>query len=94
MINVIGWFILVLMFAILRRTAGNYGRLAVIRKEDDESKWTQLFFQSQTELEESEATSGDGPIEEADSLERGQFFIQRCSLLWWKPSSLPEGTKS
>ena len=70
MINAIGWFILILLFAILRRTAGNYGRLAVIRKDDDESKWTQLFFQSQTELEEGE-TTGDGPSGEADSLERG-----------------------
>ena len=42
--NLIGWFLLVLAFAILRRSAGNYGRLALVRKDDDESKWTQLFF--------------------------------------------------
>jgi hypothetical protein len=42
--NLIGWFLLVLLFAVLRRTAGNFGRLALVRKDDDESKWTQLFF--------------------------------------------------
>jgi len=47
LINVIGWAILVLMFAILRRAAGNYGRLALIRKDDDESKWTQIFYSQQ-----------------------------------------------
>ena len=44
MFNLVGWALLVLLFAILRRTAGNYGRLALVRKDDDESKWTQLFF--------------------------------------------------
>jgi hypothetical protein len=57
------------LFAILRRTAGNYGRLAVIRKEDDESKWTQVFFQ--TEVGEEGDTIVDGPSAETDSLERG-----------------------
>ena len=47
LINVIGWLILVLMFAILRRAAGNYGRLALIRKDDDESRWTQIFYSQQ-----------------------------------------------
>ena len=63
-----------LLFTILRRTAGNYGRLAVIRKEDDESRWTQLFFQT----EQSE----DGePTEEGDSLERGRAFFVGRSLV-------------
>ena len=47
LINVICWVVLVLMFAILRRAAGNYGRLALIRKDDDESKWTQIFYSQQ-----------------------------------------------
>jgi hypothetical protein len=44
LINVLGWLFLVLLFGILRRAAGNYGRLAVMRREDDESRWTQVFF--------------------------------------------------
>ena len=35
---------LLLLFAILRRAAGNYGRLALIRKDDDESGWAQIFY--------------------------------------------------
>lgn len=42
--NLIGWSLLVLLFALMRKRAGNYGRLALVRKEDDEAKWTQLFF--------------------------------------------------
>lgn len=44
--NLIGWAILMLLFSVLRRAAGNYGRLALVRKEntDEEAKWTQLFF--------------------------------------------------
>jgi len=44
LINVIGWLVLVLLFAVLRRAAGNYGRLALIRRDNDESKWTQIFY--------------------------------------------------
>ncbi len=44
--NLIGYFVLMLLFAVLRRAAGNYGRWALVRKSDadSEAKWTQLFF--------------------------------------------------
>jgi len=45
--NLIGWLILMTLFAILRRAAGNYGRWALVRKDtsdSDSTKWTQLFF--------------------------------------------------
>lgn len=44
--NLIGWSILMILFAILRRAAGNYGRWALVRKdtESSETKWTQLFY--------------------------------------------------
>ena len=43
--NLIGWSILMILFAILRRAAGNYGRWALVRKnEDSDTKWTQLFY--------------------------------------------------
>ena len=43
--NLIGWVVLMALFAILRRAAGNYGRWALVRKDNDnEAKWTQLFY--------------------------------------------------
>ena len=33
LIKFVGWLVLVLLFAILRRAAGNYGRLALIRHD-------------------------------------------------------------
>lgn len=48
--NLIGWSVLMLLFSILRRAAGNYGRLALLRKGASfgadrlRSKWTQIFF--------------------------------------------------
>ena len=43
--NLIGWLVLMALFAFLRRAAGNYGRWALVRKDQDsEAKWTELFF--------------------------------------------------
>ena len=45
--NLIGWVLLMLAFTILRRAAGNYGRLALVRRKDEAietMKWTELFF--------------------------------------------------
>eukprot|EP00095_Tigriopus_kingsejongensis_P009316 snap_masked-scaffold320_size207635-processed-gene-1.8 protein:Tk09316 transcript:snap_masked-scaffold320_size207635-processed-gene-1.8-mRNA-1 annotation:"hypothetical protein L798_12217" len=52
--NLIGWAILVGLFAVLRRTAGNYGRLALVRKDDDDSRWTQIFFAPDEEFQDEE----------------------------------------
>ena len=62
MINLIGWSILILLFGVLRRAAGNYGRLAVIRKEDDESRWTQVFFSTNEEEDPVENTVEQGRV--------------------------------
>ncbi len=59
--NLIGWILLVGLFAVLRRAAGNFGRLALVRKDDDESKWTQLFFAPDDSSAAAAATDlGDG----------------------------------
>ena len=44
--NLVGWLVLMILFCLLRRAAGNYGRLALVRKDDQDeaSKWTQLFY--------------------------------------------------
>merc|ERR1719320_902200 len=67
LINVIGWAILVLMFAILRRAAGNYGRLALIRRDNDESKWTQIFYSQQDD--EGGGDGGDGQQMREENME-------------------------
>ena len=68
----IGFIVLLLLFAILRRTAGNYGRLALIRKDDDESGWAQIFY---SEAAGPGEESGGDEDEEAtfDSLGPGEL---------------------
>ena len=85
LINVIGWAVLVLLFAVLRRAAGNYGRLALIRKDDVESKWTQVFFshedsnsgdveeQEQEELPESESLASFTDWSDEDQVSHSGF---------------------
>ncbi|CAH1103129.1 unnamed protein product [Psylliodes chrysocephalus] len=41
-LNVVSWVILILLFAILRNRAWDYGRLALVHTE----KWTQLFYKN------------------------------------------------
>jgi len=68
LINFIGWLVLVLLFGVLRRVAGNYGRLAVIRKEDDESRWTQVFFSTTDDEDPLENNVEQGMESETDSV--------------------------
>jgi len=42
--NLMGWLFLLLLFTFLRRAAGNYGRLALVRKDEYDTSWTQIFF--------------------------------------------------
>ena len=49
-----------ILFAILRRAAGNYGRWALVRKEEDsEAKWTQLFYAPDDVSVEDDLTNHD-----------------------------------
>ena len=59
--------VLLLLFAIFRRTAGNYGRLALIRKDDDESGWAQIFY-SQRQTDENKDEEEDEPTFEGSNL--------------------------
>jgi len=65
LINVVAWVVLMLLFAVLRRAAGNYGRLALIRRDNDESRWTQLFYSQQ----DDEGGGEESQEEQRDSLE-------------------------
>ncbi|XP_054283648.1 calcium permeable stress-gated cation channel 1-like isoform X1 [Macrosteles quadrilineatus] len=42
LLNFLGWIMLVTLFACLRKRAWNYGRLALVQK--NEERWTQLFY--------------------------------------------------
>ncbi|CAG9136624.1 hypothetical protein JYU34_003120 [Plutella xylostella] len=41
-LNLISWTCLILLFSILRRTAWNYGRMALVQRS--KSRWTNIFF--------------------------------------------------
>ena len=62
---------LLILFAILRRTAGNYGRLALIRKDDDESGWAQIFYTQQSDdtrdTDDDDEATFDGGLETGDT---------------------------
>ncbi|CAG9759894.1 unnamed protein product [Ceutorhynchus assimilis] len=54
-LNVICWILLILLFAILRNRAWDYGRLALVHTE----KWTQLFYKNTDDAVAVEETSAD-----------------------------------
>ena len=63
--NLIGWVVLMAFFAILRRAAGNYGRWALVRKDNDnEAKWTQLFYAPDDVSVENEQKAENGEAHE------------------------------
>lgn len=41
-LNLISWICLILLFSVLRRTAWNYGRMALVQRT--KSRWTNLFY--------------------------------------------------
>ncbi|XP_032528706.2 CSC1-like protein 2 [Danaus plexippus] len=41
-LNLISWVCLILLFTVLRRTAWNYGRMALVQRS--KSRWTNLFY--------------------------------------------------
>lgn len=58
-LNVISWVLLILLFAILRNRAWDYGRLALVHTE----KWTQLFYKNTDDaVAVEESSSVDVPL--------------------------------
>lgn len=43
-VNVIAWVFLMLLFAVLRQQAWDYGRLALVNLTGERKRWTQLFY--------------------------------------------------
>lgn len=54
-LNVVAWVLLLLLFALLRNRAWDYGRLALVQNE----KWTQLFYKNTEEAVAVEETTAD-----------------------------------
>lgn len=61
-LNLIAWIFLLLLFALLRNRAWDYGRLALVQNE----KWTQLFYKNTEEAVAVEETTADTSLS-ADS---------------------------
>lgn len=57
-VNVIAWAFLILLFAVLRQQAWDYGRLALVNLTGEKKRWTQLFYaQGSDEVRLSEPNS-------------------------------------
>ena len=80
---------LMILFSVLRRAAGNYGRLALVRRKDEALntvRWTELFFapddvsagRSADQLED-----GAGGVYGAGMriTSRGQLHIGECCFV-------------
>lgn len=58
LLNVVTWILLILLFAILRNRAWDYGRLALVHTE----KWTQLFYKTTNDAVAVDESSRDVSI--------------------------------
>ncbi|XP_053610012.1 CSC1-like protein 2 [Plodia interpunctella] len=67
-LNLISWALLILLFCVLRRTAWNYGRMALVQRS--KSKWTNLFYRSG---DNEELVNRTRNAEEALSIDEGFF---------------------
>lgn len=48
LLNFLGWMILIVLFAVLRKRAWNYGRIALVQKREE--RWTHLFYGTMDEV--------------------------------------------
>ncbi|VEN56455.1 unnamed protein product [Callosobruchus maculatus] len=78
-LNVICWIVLILLFAILRNRAWDYGRLALVHTE----KWTQLFYKNTDDAVAVEELHNHNEVS----------LIADTGCLWFPPSSRSAGTR-
>lgn len=60
-LNLVSWTCLILLFSVLRRTAWNYGRMALVQRS--KSRWTNLFYRGgdgDSLVERRRSTEDDG----------------------------------
>lgn len=65
-LNILGWMIVFILFCVIRRLVWDYGRLALIQKEDQ--GWTEMFYGSRQTSEEGRA-SQEGGMNAAETVE-------------------------
>lgn len=54
------WQVMIFVFSVLRKKAWNYGRLALIQK--NEMKWTDMFYgNNENEVDDAESSIKNGP---------------------------------
>ncbi|KAF4525455.1 hypothetical protein B566_EDAN004867 [Ephemera danica] len=76
LINFVGWLLLVILFAILRKNAWNYGRIALVQKAEGNNRWTQIFYGNVDEPEN--VSTDEGSLSSIDS----SLFIEKGVYSW------------
>ncbi|PSN32304.1 CSC1-like protein 2 [Blattella germanica] len=69
LLNFLGWMILILLFAILRKRAWNYGRIALVQKTEE--KWTQLFYGTMDEVVGASEVDSVTSLDSSIHMDRG-----------------------
>ncbi|XP_067007803.2 calcium permeable stress-gated cation channel 1 isoform X2 [Anabrus simplex] len=70
LLNFLGWLLLLMLFAMLRKRAWNYGRIALVQKTEE--KWTQLFYGTVDEvMGASEAESSSLSLDSNVHIDKG-----------------------
>ncbi|CAL8099974.1 unnamed protein product [Orchesella dallaii] len=64
-LNVAGWIVMILVFSVLRKKAWNYGRIALIHK--NEMKWTDMFYGNNEVDADGVSSMKNGPTKVAVS---------------------------
>lgn len=73
-LNCLGWMIVFILFCVIRRLVWDYGRLALIQKEDQ--GWTEMFYgdtQRTSEAETPEGESSKTPVDFPEVRKKGLF---------------------
>ncbi|XP_068688040.1 CSC1-like protein 2 [Montipora foliosa] len=70
-LNCLGWMIVFLLFCVMRRFVWDYGRLALIQKEDQ--GWTEMFYGSKEVNGERGTPEGEIPVEFPEVKNKGLF---------------------
>ncbi|XP_047108351.1 calcium permeable stress-gated cation channel 1 [Schistocerca piceifrons] len=69
LLNFLGWALLLLLFAILRKRAWNYGRLALVQKTEE--RWTQLFYARTDEMNTSTEADSLASLDSSVLIDKG-----------------------
>ncbi|XP_022189057.1 calcium permeable stress-gated cation channel 1 [Nilaparvata lugens] len=69
LLNFLGWLILITLFACLRKRAWNYGRLALVQK--NEERWTQIFYGTTDEAVGATEINSPTSLDSSVHLDRG-----------------------